>query len=292
MIAFQQGCLPTVLALAGAAVMIVIALVSQQQMLWLSSGSVVPMLSFSLVFLLLIQLFVGGAVNVLVLAQTAPLVSTEVELQSWGLLRATTLTVREIVLAKLAAALHYLRNSLLALLILRAITAITALLLLAHSLLRSTFYYNPEQWDRWVASGVWLPLTAAMLLFVIWYVAQPGVQFLLNGSLGIFASTVGRSRARSVASALGMRLGLWVASITVNTGLIYGIIFLIFLNWASPGSAPMEVFRDRPAPTEEQVLWVASIVAFVYIIALAAIQAAMIASGLTISRRRAERIPG
>lgn len=292
LVTLQQGCLPVVLALAGAALVAVVALMLPQQLLWLSSGVSAPLLGLSLVFLVLVQAVTGGAVNVLVLAQTAPLISTEVELQSWGLLRATVLTVHEIVMAKLAAALYHLRRSLMALLILRAITAITALLLLAVALLRSTFYYSPDRWDRWVASGVWLPLTLAGLLFLVWYVAQPVVQFLLNGTLGIFASTAGRSRSRSMASALGLRMGLWVASITLNVGLIYGAIYLIVINWASPSTAPLEAFRRGPTPTDEQVLWVTAVVAFFYIAIVAAIQAGLIAGGLSIGRRRAERISG
>ncbi len=242
--------------------------------------------------LIVIQFVAGAASNILVLAETAPLVAAEVEMQSWGVLRSTVLSVREILLAKLAASLANLRAPLVALTILRAATTVTGLLVVAYSLSRSTFYYDEDAWRVAVQTGRWVLPTIAGLAGAVWFAAQPRIQFALNGALGLLVSTVTRSRGRALATALAGRVMGWALSIVLNVGLIYGLVYLIVENWGSPTSAPLRAFRSLPTPPDWLVVQVMAGVGLMYVLVVAALQLGIARGALALATRRASRIAG
>lgn len=287
----QSGCLPLILAAAGLAAGGVAALsLANRPFQGVISVVQNALLGLSIAFILL-QALAGGAANILTVAQTTPLISGEIELQSWSLLRATTLSLREIVLAKYAAALSQLRSSLAGLIILRIASTVTGLLFLAYSL-RSTLYRDPRALETALQRGTWVMPVVAGLLFLIWYVLQPVVQFFLNGALGLLASSRARSRGRAVVMGLAGRLGTWVAGVVLHVALIYGLIYLLVLNWAQPASAPLRAFRTLAEPSPQQVALVLGSVAALYVLLVAAFQVGVTVGALWLALRGAERAAG
>lgn len=287
----QNGCLPVILAVAGMLATVISALflsnLSYQDVI-----SLMPNILMGVVVaFVLFQLFAGAATAILVLAQTSPLISGEVELQSWGLLRTTTLSLREILMAKYAAALAHLRGPLIGLVILRAASTITALLYIITQLTRDTFYYENTR-TLWALNGGWIMPVVAGLFVTVWYAAQPVVQFLLNGALGLLVSAYTRTRGRAIAFSLAGRLAGWIGSAMLNGMLIYGLQYLLVQNWANPSTAPLEVLRDRAAPAPDQVAWVLGGVVAAYAVALLVTQLGTLAGMLELAVRRARRIGG
>lgn len=287
--ALQYGCLPAILAVAGLAATVILVAFAPRQVTWDVENGIMSILGAFLLILVVIQVLAGAAGNILVVAQTSPLISGEIELQSWGLLRSTTLSLREIVLAKYAATLAHLRSSLAGLMALRLASTVTGLLFVAYLLFRDTYYYDRQAWLHVVENHLWIAPVLAGLVLVLWYLSQPVVQFLLNGVLGVFASSLARSRGRAVATALGVRLAAWVGSIVLNGGMIYGLGWLIIENWADPQSAPIRAFHSLPRPSDEQIAFVISLTAAAYVLTVLAFQSGLIVMGLTLAQRLARR---
>jgi hypothetical protein len=247
-------------------------------------------LGFTLLALLFAQLIAGMVVNIVTVAQAAPLISGEVELRSWGLLRVTTVPLHEIIFAKFVAAVRHFRSLLTGLLILRGINLVTGMLLFACVVLRDIFYsFSPADWRRFWEDGLWFPPLLALCAGVIFFAAQPGVQVLLNTALGMLASAFSRSRGQAVGLGLTARLVLWIASILSNFVLIYGLTFL-FSNWLEPRYAMLEAFYNQPAPTTRQAVWAVSLAIFGYLLAVMLWQAGFILAALGLIQRRARSI--
>ena len=122
---------------------------------------------------------------------------------------------------------------------------------------------------------MWIMPTIAVLLFGLWCIAAV-CAFLLSGAIGLVASTFTRSRARAVAMALAGRLITWVGSIVLNVGLIYGLVFLLIVNWAESTSAPLQVFRSMPQPSPQQVAFVLGSTATLCLLVVIAVQVGLI----------------
>lgn len=289
----HEGCLPAILAVTGFVAMGVYVLLFIPQIRWgIESGVTAMLIGFG-ALLVLIQALAGAVANVLVIAQTAPLVSGEIELQSWRVLRSTTLSLREILMAKFAAALAQFRRPLAGLLTLRLASTITIWLSVVFSLLRQgDFYYDPDLLQHWLQNWSWLPPVAAALVFTAWYLAQPALQLVLCGGLGLAASATARSRSGAVAVALAARLVLWVASIVLNVGGIYAATFVVVVNWMDPDFAPLRFFRGLPTPSTQQAALVISLVVIAYTLIVLASQMGVIAAAFRIARRRAATLDG
>jgi hypothetical protein len=287
------GCLPLILAVGGLVAMGVGTLVFVQEAGYNVDDAFMLTLAATFGALLLVQVLAGAGANILMVAQSAPLISGEVELQSWGLLRTTTLTLREIVMAKLWAVLNQLRGSLLGLMILRVASAGSALLFLFYLLLRDILYYmSRTEWLDSLKQQIWLPPIVAALVFLTWYLAQPLFQFVFNGALGMAASTFARSRGRAIAIALATRLVLWVTSIVANVGFIYLLGFLLIANWSQPQYAPIEWFSRFAEPSDQAISYVMSGTAILYIAIIALIQIGLVVAALVLTQRRARQLGG
>ncbi len=289
LVALRLGCAPvifavTTLALLPGLVTLLVSVVDGDEY------GVSSSLALTLIPLIMIQLVAGAIVNVLTVAQTAPMISGEIELQSWRLLRTTTMPLREIIFAKFAAAATHLRAPLVGLMILRAISLGTAYLLFAY-LIRDIFYYmSAQEWVDFWARAAWLPPLLSAGMVTLFYISQPVLQFVLNGSIGLLASSLSQTRARAVVLGLVGRLIGWVASAMFNFTAIYGLGFLILGNWASPHYAPLEAFHNRPVPTELQQSWAINLTIVGYFLAMLASQIGLVLFALGITQRRARQL--
>lgn len=303
-VVLQRLLLPLFLGVAGLAAILVILLSLASSITYSAENAITNTLTILVVVFTIFQLLAGSIAGTMVVAQTAPLISGEVELQSWGLLRTTTLPLREIILAKLAAVLRLLSGALVGLALVRVATTITGWLLLVFSLLRNMVYYNTPSlslivrggyydvptYFQVLRSGTWIPLAFAVLLFTVWYLAQPLVQTLINGLIGMLASTLTRSRARAAVGALVGRLTLWFSSILLNVALIFGLFFVLFDNWFSPYYAPIRFFRNLTEPSIPTQVLVTGVVALIYVLAVIGIQSGLIVVMLNVIQSRARKL--
>lgn len=162
--------------------------------------------------LLIVEFALGSTMNLVTVALSAPLISGEIELKSWELLRATALSLREILMAKAAATLHQLRLPLLGLMIIRTICT-GAGVFLAVALVMGEVRYDfrdgldPHDYEYFVEW--WLPILVAVLVVALVHFLQPVLQMLLNTALGMTASAFARTRGRALAVGIGSRLALW-----------------------------------------------------------------------------------
>ncbi len=289
LLAMQQGCLPVILACTGLISLVLSALILPAQLYWSIEegfGATLAALFFSM---LLIQLIVGAAAGVLTVTQASPAISGEVELQSWHLLRATTLSLKEIIFAKFAAVIQQSRSTLIGLMLLRFASTITGIIGTAY-IVRSIFYWEPSSWEKMIDEWLWVLPLITYVVFVIWYFAQPVIQMVLNSSIAFLASAASRTRSRSVAFGLTGRLALWVMSILLNVGLIYGLFYILVINWADPSYAPIEFFHVFPQPEPEIVVFVLTLTVLLYILVVLALQVGSIALLLNLTQRRARKL--
>ncbi|GAB4479927.1 MAG: hypothetical protein Kow00124_26110 [Anaerolineae bacterium] len=289
----QMGCMPLLFAVVGFALALILLIGLPTLVLSGDADQIITLLSIAVTAMAVVQAVGGAMVNVLTIASTAPLVSGEVELQSWNLLRATVLPLHDILFAKLAAAIHSQRLPLTALLILRVISLVTALLLGMGFLLRDTFYWmSRAEYRQFWQEGMWAPIVIAVVVAAVFWVTQPLVQMGLNGAIGMLASVSGRTRSRAIASALAGRLVLWIGAAMVNFSAIYGLAFLILGNWLEPRYASIEAFRTLPEPTPAQAVWMVGLVIAGYILVVMASQIGLTLAMLGIAQRRARLLGG
>ncbi len=238
-----------------------------------------------------VQVVAGAFANVLVIAQISASISGEIELQSWRLLRTTTLNLKEIVFAKLAAALLNLRLLLVGLLVLRIVTTVSAMLMVAYVLLRQILYsMSTTSLQSFFSEYQWGPILVPVAVCAFAFMTQPPIQFALNGVIGMLASAYSRTRAQAVAMGLIGRLALWVLSALFNIAASYGLGFLILGNWMQPESATIEAFRNLPRPSEMQIAWAIGLTISLYVLAILAAQLGMILLGAGMILRRARQL--
>lgn len=251
-------------------------------------SNIALLLMLEIIAFVSIQLGAGAVVNILTVALAAPLISGEIELQSWRLLRTTMVSLPEVVFAKLAAVLYELRTMLAGLFVLRLASSGTAVLLFAYTMLRETVYYmSRAELGRFLTQGKWLPYAMLISSIVLYNLSQPLVQAVMNGMLGMAASSYARSRSQAIAGGLVGRLVVWVGTTLLNAGLIFGLMYL-FSNWSSPTYAPLEIFHNMPTPTSEQITWASSLGISGYLLGyfLAQIGFILITTGAVLRRAR------
>lgn len=293
--ALRLGCVPSILAASALALSVILATAVMGQITWLYSWYNVSeltsvMLGWAVATLVIIGVAAGAMVNILVIAQTAPTISGEIELQSWRLLRTTTLTLKEIIFAKYAAALRQLRGPLFGLMIVRGAAAITILLFTANSVLRGAFYnMGASDWADFWGEVQWLPVLITYSAAFIWFVLQPFVQLLLNGAIGMVASVYSNTRAQSFAAALVGRLALWVAVGTLHLAIGLGLLFL-HSQWASAPYSQFDAYNAMPDPSSLAELWVTCLLIAGYVLSFFAVQVAAILLLLGAMLRRARHL--
>ncbi len=289
----QLGCMPAIFAATMLALAGIVGTMLVTQMMYSSSWYdyqyVIPViLGWAAGTMALIQLGAGAMANILVIAQAAPIISGEVELQSWGLLRTTTLSLREIFFAKYAAILTQFRTPLFALMLLRVISTLTIILLVGYSIIQDMFYYQTwAEWLRQVARFRWLPVFVAAVPWLVFYAGQPVIQLLLNTALGMAASAYARTRGQAVAAGLVLRLGVWV-----TTGLLNGSAIFVLNYLSSQWRYPSYVGMGLPYLPEWLDLWSTWLTVAFYGASVLAAQMGMILVALGLSLRRARTLVG
>lgn len=247
-------------------------------------------LAWTIGILFCVQIVAGAFANVLVIAQMSPSISGEMELQSWRLLRTTTLNIREIIFAKFAAGLVNLRFILVGLLVLRSVTVVCGMLMFAYVLFRQTLYYfDPATMTDYFVQMQWLPVVVPAGVASLVLMVQPIVQFGLNGVIGMIASAYARTRAQAVAMGLTARLALWVFTVLLNVAAGYGLGFLMS-SWASPSSAPIAAFHGMESPGNHQIAWAFGLIIAFYLVAVIAGQIGATVAGFGLVLRRAQRL--
>ncbi len=292
----QISYVPAVLGITGLALTLILAVAGvpgfmQVMSSWRAAMELATvLLALTLAVILLIQIAAGALTGILTIAQVSPLISGEIELQSWRLLRTTTLSLREILYSKLAAALSQVRGPLIGLLVLRVISTGTIVILLTSVLLREVFYYwDSGDWrDFWLEIR-WLPPLIGGALALLVYLGQPLLQMLLNGAIGMLASVYARSRGQAIAAGLVGRLGLWVLSILLSGLSIYLLGFFID-QWSNPSYAAIEAFHRMPTPSDLEQIWALSLTVGGFALAVAASQLALALIMLGLMQRRAREI--
>lgn len=285
----QLGTLPGIFGVTGLVILAVMVVTATTQIgiEYISTTS----LGFSFLFLMLIQVVAGASVNILTIAYSSPMISGEVELQSWSLLRTTVMRLRDVITAKFAATMTHLRVAVMALMTLRVITMTTALLFLATVLLRDTFYYfYTEDWQDFWNSRIWLPIGIAILVVTVFFLIQPISQFFISNTLGLIASTMMHSRAQAMAVGMALRLVLWVSSIMFSVAVYWAFGFLFFANWSDPRFAAIEAFRNLVTPTPEMIAWMLSMTIAAYALSTLLWQLGLVLAGLGLVQRISRRL--
>ncbi|MGF1506469.1 MAG: hypothetical protein ACFB51_15260 [Anaerolineae bacterium] len=245
---------------------------------------VINLLVVSVLVLVALQILAGMGLGILTVAQAAPAISSEVEMQSWSMLRTTALSLGQILAGKFAAVYARLRTPLISILVLRLITVLTGLLLGAVLIMRDQVYWiHAGAWDRFWISGAWQPFVFAVPVVIIYYIGQPLLQFVVNTALGLFYSAHNRQRVRALTASIASRLVLWVLMLVVNGLAIYGLVLLVD-EWSYAYWAPQLYVQ---LPTTTTILWAIGSVLFVWIAVQLAWQAGLALFTMALTYRRA-----
>lgn len=234
----RRGCLPlTALAIAGPTLvcsglcLLTIIPSAIEDELW----SLIPLAL--LVGLVAAERLFGFTNSLVVTALSATAISAELEAETYPLLRLTLIPAREIVAAKFGAVVAQVRTPTIALILVRVLILATIVLFFASSmfsLLRPVGSLGGPVTPQIVAppAAFELPtadvfkimlfgsfyLTAAALviltalLWLLYYLLGPMFEVFLFTSLGLFASSLVRSRGNGLLAAGGMRLVFWMGS--------------------------------------------------------------------------------
>lgn len=165
--------------------------------------------------------------SLLLTAMTSTTLSAEVEAQTLALLRVSPLPATEIVLAKFGAAMRQFRLPALVSMAARAVFLLGMALVAALALLDLSggALTAPRPADLLnlripvVPSVTLINASAALGLLAVaglswlaYYVLGPALNLLFFGAVGMFASSLARTRATGLMSAVGVRIGVWMAS--------------------------------------------------------------------------------
>jgi hypothetical protein len=215
-------------------------------------------------------------------------ISGEIELQSWQLLRTTTVPLHEIVFAKFSAALLHLRLMLGGLMILRIITAVSSVLFFVYAILEaSNIGQGANAAINYFLRFEWVPQIITLAVVLVAYLFQPVIQYFLNGSIGLLASAYTRSRGQSIATALMMRLGLWAFAFLFHIAAISSLSSMLD-NWSRGYGAFYQTFSSLPTPSSQAVTWVTFLVVAGYALSVIAWQVglSLFSTGLALRRSR------
>jgi len=166
--------------------------------------------------------------GLIVTALSATTISAEIEAETYGLLRLTSIPPHEIVLAKFSATLRQVRAPLLVLIGLRiAIIGLGGLILVALVAAGAVFASSAAASLPLVAArpapAAALSLSllyamaiasalAAIVLWLAYYAVRPVLEALVFAALGTFASSLARTRSGGLLTAGALRIALGMVS--------------------------------------------------------------------------------
>jgi hypothetical protein len=253
----------------------------------------------------LVGLFVAeGLLNfitgLLATALASTVVSAEIEAQTFGLLRLTSIPPRDIVFAKFSAAFAQVRVPMIVLVLARALIALIATLggmtLFAVGVLASDSIIPPGTLSNGPVTGILLiyyglaviAVATAVLTWLAYYIFRPVLDILLLVALGIFASSLARTRAGGLLAAGGMRLVLWMVSYVVGQ-VTSSMLSLIVMPMFALAGVPTWVQQTSASPG--LFIFLSAIGVVVGVISSITFEAAAIAGLLYFTAQRAKNLP-
>jgi hypothetical protein len=240
---------------------------------------------------------------------TATMISAEVEAETYGLLRLTLIPSKEIVLAKYAAAMRELRQPIGAVIVLRIATILAGVVTILIFVTVGLSGLGPspsgmpssspelieiipqETVLSLLASGAAAIIVSigAAALWLIFFLVQPILDALLYASVGIFASTMSRTRSGGLFMAGGVRVGLWALSYVASQFIGVGISLLTVPMTGIPAVALWLADLQNMSPGTIIIIFAA--ITGVSIVVVAAVQVSVIMFMLQSAVRRAEALP-
>lgn len=297
----RRGCLPLVALVAGGSAFCC-------GLFGLSSIRNPPELPEDLLVTLLfvlIGLGVGGELvrwltGLLATVLAATTISAEVEAETFGLLRLTPISAREIVLAKFGATFRQFRLPLVVIAVVRAVVALGMAGLLVALIVANIIDAPPSpgalpplaslpggQAVLLVAAG--LAVLLAVLVAAVYYLLGPALQTFLFTALGMFASSLSGTRAGGLMLAGGSRVALWMVSYVLGQVLSAAVSLLLFPLMAVSTTPSWVTQLDTVEPAALVLASALALLAWVLIVAAAHLATALGLLAATV--RRAERLP-
>lgn len=252
--------------------------------------------------------FANGLVAT-VLGATA--ISAELEADTFALLRLTLIPPREIVAAKFGAVITQIRTPTVILILVR-ILIIAVVIIALVSLVMNAFPQispTPQPVPSPIAPSLppappvsplrtglivllyviaILMLILAVLLWLFYYVMLPVLEVFLFASLGLFASSLARTRGSGLLTAGGMRLVFWVGSYMAGQFFSVSLSFLGLPLTLLPNIPQwLEPVLSEPAVS----LILIALGALVMLAIVVGIQVGLVIGLLSWTSRRASRLP-
>jgi len=253
----RQGCLPLILIM----VVVTSACCGLMTLVTVTQESVEPDWIYRLLLTIGAGVFgafwIGEVVlqiaGLIATVLTSTSVSAEMEADTFGLVRLTLVSPREIVLAKFGAAVRELRLPVIAVLVTRTLflVAIPLLLIVAGIYGISTVAGAPggsssPSSPGGAVSSALLPasmlalvpllttsalglasLVIAGALGLFYYFIQPALDMMLFSAVGVAGSTLARTRASGLFAGFGLRVGLWAGACMINQIVSNGISIVL-----------------------------------------------------------------
>lgn len=235
-------------------------------------------------------------------ALTATVISSEIEAETFGLLRLTLIPPREIVLAKFGAAMRQIRAPVAALILVRLVIAVLgslfALAMFVFGLWESSTQIPvlPAAPGGGIAAAllsIWYGFAAAIavaavIAWLLYYVLRPTLDMLLYAAIGMFASSWARTRANGLLAAGAFRLVLWMASY-VGGQFVSMLVSLLSLPLMALPRVPVWI-QEQAGGWGLMVIFFSLVAMFLLLFIIAA-EAAIILAFLFLSAERAKRLP-
>lgn len=176
--------------------------------------------------LLVGQTFVSFATGLIATALPATVISGEIESETYSLLRVTGVPTNEIVLAKYAAALRQLIVPLAVIIGARLLLVIGGLSAADYALrlegsTGGLFDLLGEIPLDIVGPFSILTILASGLGWLAYFFLKPVLNVMLYASVGLFGSSMARTRVNGVITAIGLRVLLWVLRVIAEQ--IFGV---------------------------------------------------------------------
>lgn len=242
---------------------------------------------------------INWIVGLLATALTATAISAEIEAQTYPLLRMTPIPPRQIALAKFSAAFQQLRTPLVFVMVVRALLMISVVVLAVILISVAEVWPDIIEFLRTLPKTTALSpvinLTASLsvmglaVLLAAFYLSQPILNVGLYAAVGLYASSLARTRAGGLFGGAGLRVVLWVVTYTASQliGVILQILIVPLMMF--PASA---TWLEDLATNEPGLLVLGGIAIYVFwLILVIAGQIALTLLLLYLTGRRAERLP-
>jgi hypothetical protein len=299
----RKGCLPLVAAI----VVLMTCFCGGLTLLSVDDLEEWPLVAAAiLVGIYLAQGIVHGLMGLLAIALASTTISAEVEAQTFHLLRTTPMPVKQIVLAKFGAAFRQVRLPVAAIILLRVLLIVGAVVAIAAALIlipdaRPTspaplppgagpiIQALPGSTIAALLAGV-VAVVVLVALWLAYFLFRPVLNAMLFVSIGLFGSTLGKTRSGGLIAAFGMRFGLWVVSYVLSQVVSTGGSLLLSPLLAF-GGAPLLWLEDLANRQPALVILAGTAVVVIWFLVAIALQLGITLLAVKASARRAAKLP-